>query len=119
MSVSAYKSSRLESINLQYGKVNGPQHTDIHHYNTPARRTGGNQFSIDNDEAAVISKNNPVIIDNPAYCNSGGPTLSDNPAYIAMKSDPPTTTHHSNNWLAVAIHLISLLCSYVHNHACV
>ena len=86
-------------MNLQYGKVNGPQHTGIHHYSTPTTRTGGNQFSSENDEAAVISKNNPVIVDNPyaAYCSSGGPPLSDNPAYIAMKSDPATTTHHSNN----------------------
>ena len=97
MSVSAYKSSRLESINLQYGKVNGPQHTDSHHYSTPACRTGGNQFSSENDEADVISQNNPVIEDNPAYRSSGGPLLSDNPAYSTMKSDPVTTTHHSNN----------------------
>ena len=97
MSVPAYKSSRLESINLQYEKVHGPHHTDIHHYSTPTTRTGSNQSSSENDEAAVISKNNPVIEDNPAYCSSGGPTLSDNPAYITMKSDLPTTTYHSNN----------------------
>ena len=32
-------------------------------------------------KAAVTSKNNPIIENNPAYCTSGGPSLSDNPAY--------------------------------------
>jgi len=49
------------------------------------------QHTNENDNnPAVTSKNNPVIVDNPAYSISG-PPLVDNPAYVAMKSDPVTT----------------------------
>ena len=82
MSVPAHNDPKLESVNLQYESVN------ITAKNNPP--------IVDNP---AYCTNSPAIEDNPAYCTSGGPSLSDNPAYIAMKSDSATTavSHHSNN----------------------
>ena len=82
VSVPAHKDPRLESVSVYYESVN------VTAKDNPA--------IVDNP---AYCTNNPVIEDNPAYCTSGGPSLSDNPAYIAMKSDPVTTavSHHSSN----------------------
>ena len=97
VSVPAHNDPRLETINLQYESVDGPQPTDTDDYVIPTLDTDGTQYSSERSRAAVTSKDNPTIVDNPAYCTGGGPPLCDNPAYIAVKSDPITTTHHSNN----------------------
>ena len=97
VSIPAHNDPRLETVNLQYESFDGPQPIDTDDYVIPALDTDGNQFPSESSKAAVTSKNNPAIVDNPAYYTTGGPPLCDNPAYIAMKSDPVTTTHHSNN----------------------
>ena len=97
VSVPAHNDPRLETVNLQYESLDGPQPIDTDDYDIPALDTDGNQFSSESSKAAVTSKNNPPIVDNPAYCIGGGPLLSDNPAYIAMKSDSATITHHNKN----------------------
>ena len=39
----------------------------------------------------ISSKNEPAIVDNPAYHVKHGPPLSDNPAYIAIRDEASTT----------------------------
>ena len=75
---------RLEVVNLQYKSFDGPQPTDTDEYVIAALDTDGNQLSSEDTNAAVTSKDNPTIEDNPAYCTSDGPALSDNPAYSVI-----------------------------------
>ena len=87
---------RLETINLQYESVNVISKNNPVIEDNPAYCTSGGPPLSDNPAYSAI-KNNPVIEDNPAYCTSSGPPLSDNPAYRTIKNNPVTTTHHSNN----------------------
>ena len=94
---------RLEVVNLEYESIDHRQHTisdqdyaisSVHTQDT------NNQSSIENNNTAITLKNDPAIVDNPAYSTSSGPPLIDNPAYIAVKGGPGTTTvssHYSNN----------------------
>ena len=61
---SVHKDQRLETINMDYESVNDPRCTVTDQDNT--------------------SKNDPAIVDNPAYSTSNGPPLIDNPAYVAV-----------------------------------
>ena len=72
VSASADKSqSRLETINTLYESVNDP------------RRTNTDQDK-NTQSSSIISKNDPAIVDNPAYSTGSGPPLIDNPAYVAV-----------------------------------
>ena len=85
VSVPAHNDQRLETVNLQYESFDGPQAIDTDDYVIAALDTDGNQFSSESSEAAVTSKNNPIIEDNPAYStSSSGPPLTDNPAYSVI-----------------------------------
>ena len=89
---------RTNSSNEQVVSIclDGPQHTVTDQdYDIPI----GSKSSIENDNAAIASKNNSAIVDNPAYSTGSGPPLIDNPAYIAIKSGPATTVlfDYSNN----------------------
>ena len=102
VSVSAHKNQRLETVNLQYESVNDPRHTisdQDYVISSIPTQDKNNQLSIVNNNTAITLKNDPAIVDNPAYSTSSGPPLIDNPAYIAVKSGPGTTTvssHYSN-----------------------
>ena len=80
---------RLEAINLQYESVDGPQHaiTDYNYVIIPAR----DKNNLSSNNTAVTTKNDPAIIDSPAYSTGDGPPLIDNPAYIATKDCLDTT----------------------------
>ena len=78
---SAHKNQRLETVNLQYESVGDPRHTITDDYVIS---------NLTQDE--ITTKNDPAIVDNPAYSTSGAPPLVD-PAYIAMKGGPGTITH--------------------------
>ena len=96
---SAHKNQRFETENLQYESVGDPRHMITDDYVIS---------SLTQDE--ITTKNDPAIVDNPAYSTSGAPPLVDNPAYstnrapplvdnpayIAMKGGPGTTTHSNN-----------------------
>ena len=51
------------------------------------------------NNTVVTSKNDPAMVDNPAYSTNSRPPLIDNPAYVAVKAGRGTTTasSHSNN----------------------
>ena len=85
---SAHKNQRLETVNLQYESVDDRRHTITDHDYVISSPTQ------DYDE--ITTKNDPAIVDNPAYSASGAPPLVDNPAYIAMKGGPGTTTYSNN-----------------------
>ena len=72
VSASADKNqTRLETINTHYESVNDPQRTIT-------------DQDINTQSSSITSKNEPAIVDNPAYSTSSGPPLIDNPAYIAV-----------------------------------
>ena len=84
---------RLETVNLQCESASSPQstYTDQNYeiISIPAQDRNNHK----NNNTAVASMNDPVIIENPAYSTGSGPPLVDNPAYIAvMKASPGTTT---------------------------
>ena len=90
---------RVEVVNLEYESIDHRRHTvsdqDYVISSIPAQDVN-NQSS---NNTVITSKNDPAIIDNPAYSISSRPALIDNPAYIAVKGAPGTTTisSHSNN----------------------
>ena len=44
-----------------------------------------------NAQSSTAIKNDPAIVDNPAYSTSSGPPLTDNPSYIAVNAGQATT----------------------------
>ena len=79
------KNARLETINLQYESVGDhPQRTVTDHdYVIIPTQNKTNHLSVENSNTVITSKNDPAIIDNPAYSTGSGPPLIDNPAYTS------------------------------------
>lgn len=75
-------SSKPSPVNWEYESIPGPIVNED--YTIPLSSAGANNLTI-------ASKNDPAIVDNPAYSTSGGPALRDNPAYIPIKNNPVTT----------------------------
>ena len=86
----AHSDQRLEAVNVKYESAGGLQSTitdQDYAYSSILVQ------DKNNNHAAITSKNDPTIVDNPAYATSSGPPLVDNPAYIAaMRGGPGTTT---------------------------
>ena len=80
------KNARLEAINLQYEHVDDPQCTVTDQDYAIPTQNKTNHSSVENNNTLVTSKNDPAIVDNPAYSisNAHGPPLIDNPAYTSL-----------------------------------
>ena len=54
---------RLEAVNLEYESIDHLRHA----VSDQDYVIGSNQSSIDNNNTAITTKNDPAIVDNPAY----------------------------------------------------
>ena len=68
VSASAHENQRVKTVNMHYESVNDPRCT----------------ITDQNKSTQSSSKNDPAIVDNPAYSTTSGPPLIDNPAYVAV-----------------------------------